>query len=85
MGSITRSGSEILRRYLIHGARSWLKKSKSTDSVRLWALEVEKRRGTNKATVALARKMARISFALMRDGVSYKEFAFENKVDLKNN
>lgn len=82
MGSITRSGSEILRRYLIHGARSWLKgkavKGKA-DPVRKWAEEVEVRRGTNKAVVALARKMSRIAFAVLRDGSEYKEFAFENK------
>lgn len=80
MGSITRSGSEILRRYLIHGARSWLKKKKDNSSVKAWALSVEHRRGTNKATVALARKISRIAFAIMRDGTVYKEQVLENNL-----
>ena len=84
MGSITKSGNEILRRYLIHGARSWLKKRNSCDDpVRKWALEVEGRRGTNKAVVALARKMSRIAYAMLRDDRSYKEFAFEANVEMK--
>ena len=82
MGSITKSGNEILRRYLIHGARSWLKKRTScNDPVRKWALEVEARRGTNKAVVALARKMSCICYALLRDGRDYKEFVFESRLD----
>lgn len=79
MGSITKSGNEILRRYLIHGARAWLKKrtAGTDDAVRKWALEVETRRGTNKAVVALARKMSCISYAMLRDGREYKEFILE--------
>ena len=38
----------------------------------LWALEVEKRRGKHIATVALARKIAGIMYALWRDGSTYK-------------
>lgn len=79
MGSITKSGNEILRRYLIHGARAWLKKKTSgcNDPVRKWALEVEQRRGTNKATVALARKMSCICYAMLRDGRDYAGFFVE--------
>ena len=78
MGSITKSGNELLRTYLIHGARSWLKKRTGcSDPVRKWALEVEERRGTNKAVVALARKMSRICYAMLRDGRDYKEFVLE--------
>ena len=83
MGSITKSGNEILRRYLIHGARSWLKKGvRCDDSVRRWALELESRRGTNKAVVALARKMARISYAMLRDNRSYREFVLEARAEM---
>ena len=83
MGSITKSGNEILRRYLIHGARAWLKKRTSNcgDPVRQWALEVEARRGTIKAVVALARKMSCISYAMLRDGRDYKTFVFEARLD----
>lgn len=72
MGHITRSGSEILRRYLIHGARAWLKyAADGADPSRTWAEKVKERRGMNKATVALAHRMARIIFAILRDGTAY--------------
>jgi transposase len=73
MGSITRSGSEMLRRYLVHGARAWMRYSASTDKNRIWAEKVKARRGMNKATVALAHRIARISFAVLRDGTNYRE------------
>jgi len=39
--------------------------------MQLWAAEVEKRRGRRIATVALARKLAGILFALWRDGTTF--------------
>ena len=39
--------------------------------MQLWALEIEKRRGKHIATVALARKLAGILFAIWRDGTNY--------------
>jgi transposase len=72
MGSITRSGSEMLRRYLIHGARAWMRYDSKGDPNRSWAEQVKERRGMNKATVALAHRIARIAFAVMRDRVEYK-------------
>jgi len=71
MGSITRSGSEILRRYLVHGARAWMKYKAGGDINRVWAEQVKERRGMNKATVALAHRMARIIYAVLRDGDIY--------------
>lgn len=72
MGSITRSGCEMLRRYLVHGARAWMRYSPKEDSNRIWAEKVKERRGMNKATVALAHRMARICFAVLRDESVYK-------------
>jgi transposase len=71
MGSITRSGSEILRRYLVHGARAWMRYDPKKDSHREWAEKVKERRGMNKATVALAHRMSRIAFAMLRDEKDY--------------
>jgi transposase len=74
MGSITRSGCEMLRRYLIHGSRAVLKvaqfKQEKT-SIDNWALKKKKKLGMNKATVALAHKLARVGFAVIRDDVSF--------------
>lgn len=74
MGSITRSGSEILRRYLIHGARTVLMHTKDNhdDPNRRWALRVKKRAGMNKATVALAHRMARTCYAVVSNGTEYR-------------
>ena len=73
LGSVTKAGNETLRRYLIHGARAVLKRSSryKNDPMFLWAQRIEAKRGTNKATVALAHKLARIAFAVCRDGVEY--------------
>lgn len=72
MGSITRSGSEMLRRYLIHGARAWMRYAPVGDPNRAWAERVKERRGMNKATVALAHRMARILYAMLKSGSEYK-------------
>lgn len=72
MGAITRSGSEMLRRYLIHGARAWMRYAPDKDLNRSWAERVKDRRGMNKAVVALAHRLARVCFAVMRDQSHYK-------------
>jgi transposase len=74
MGSITRSGCEMLRRYLIHGARSSMKVAQfrtPKSTIDNWALKKKKKLGMNKATVALAHKLARIGFAIIRDNKTF--------------
>jgi transposase len=74
LGSITKCGPEILRRYLIHGARTCLRyKTKSEHRQRVWAEKIEKRVGPNKAAVALAHKNARICFAILKNGTRYND------------
>jgi transposase len=66
---ISKRGDTYLRTLLIHGARSALKvAARHEDSVSRWALEVQTRRGTHKATVALANKMARRMWAELAYG-----------------
>lgn len=69
-GSISKCGPELVRRYLVHGARAMLR-YEGGDRVRRWAKRLEARVGTNKAAVALAHRNARICFALLRDGSRY--------------
>ena len=71
LGRITKQGDRYLRTLLIHGARSALlaarRKAKSGQAlsrIEQWALATEQRVGHNKATVALANKMARIMWAV---------------------
>jgi transposase len=76
LGRISKRGDPYLRMLLIHGARSILahaKRSKTPplDRLRAWALEREKARGHNKATVALANKLARIAWAVATRETSF--------------
>jgi transposase len=73
LGRITKQGDSYLRTLLIHGARSVLLAAQSAqrrghplDRLRLWALNLQERRGHNKAAVALANKLARIVWATWR-------------------
>ena len=71
LGRITRQGDRYLRTMLIHGARAALmaarrKQANGKELTRLeiWAVNTQARVGHNKATVALANKMARIIWAV---------------------
>jgi transposase len=73
LGSISKQGDVYLRTLLVHGARSALLATKRAaqagrplDRLRTWALQTEQRCGCNKATVALANKLARIIWATWR-------------------
>jgi transposase len=73
LGSISKKGDTYLRTLLIHGARSALKASKDkTDRRSVWVQQVQCRRNTNIATVALANKNARIIWAILSKGESYQ-------------
>jgi hypothetical protein len=63
---------------LTHGARSVLRAAtvaqrtgRSLDGLRRWALAVQARSNHNKATGALANRLARICFAALRDQESF--------------
>jgi len=69
LGRISKRGDAYIRMLLVHGARSVLwhaKKLKRPDRLSAWALRLEKTAGHNKAAVALANKMARIAWAVLK-------------------
>lgn len=73
LGSITRAGDRYLRTLLTHGARSVLQAAARAEAagrectgLKAWALAVRQRTNQNKATCALANKLARICFATLR-------------------
>jgi transposase len=74
-GGITKAGPEILRCYLIHGARSYMRyvNRDNNDKTRRWAARLKDKSGINKAVVAVAHKKAKICYAVLRDGTVYKE------------
>lgn len=70
---ISKRGNRHLRTLLIHGARSALATAaKRDDRLSRWALEVEQRRGRNVAIVALANKLARVCWAVLRHQDEYR-------------
>ncbi len=68
---ITKAGSSAVRRALIQAAWA-VRRVRSPQPMREWARKIEERRGKFIATVALARKLAGILFALWRDGTTYQ-------------
>lgn len=70
LGRITKRGNSYLRMMLIHGARSALRAGSTADvpdDLRTWALAIARRRGFNVAAVALANKLARVSWRVFHD------------------
>jgi transposase len=70
LGGISKRGDVYLRTLLVHGARAVLlaahraqRSGRPLDRLRQWVLRCEEHRGHNKATVALANRLARILWA----------------------
>lgn len=73
LGGIGNRANHYLRRQLIHGARSALLRiAKHDDRRSKWAQELQTRAGHNKTLVAMANKTARMAWAILRTGESYK-------------
>lgn len=75
LGSISKAGSPYLRTLLISGARSVLlsaHRAQRLNRLQQWALEVERRRGRNRAAVAVANKLARIVWAVSTRGTAFQ-------------
>ena len=75
MNEIRKAGDPYLRTLLIAGARSMLlaaHRTKRPHRLQAWALEVERRRGRNRAAVAVANKLARIIWAVATRGVAFR-------------
>ena len=72
MQGISKRGDVYLRTLLIHGARSVLRfAARHTDPTTRWLKNVQARRNTNIAAVALANKHARIVWALLAHDRDY--------------
>ncbi|MBN4049532.1 IS110 family transposase [bacterium AH-315-N03] len=69
---ITKAGAPAMRHTLVQAAWAARRSRKHRNDPMIgWADRIEKRRGKRIATVALARKMAGILYAIWRDGKSY--------------
>jgi len=70
---ISKRGDVYLRQLLIHGARSVLRHvEKKTDGTSEWLKSLQQRRHNNIVAVALANKMARTAYALLKNRENFK-------------
>ena len=88
LGRISKRGDRYLRMLITHGARSVLRAAavankcdKPLDALRSWALALQRRSNHNKATCALANKLARICFATLRDREPFEKLRLLKKLD----
>ena len=76
LGRISKRGDIYLRTLLIHGGRSLLwnahRKNATPTPLQRWGLQLHKLRGHNKATVALANKLARRVWAVWTRDCDYQ-------------
>jgi transposase len=71
-GRITKAGHSRVRWLLVQAAVSMLRlRDPRTVDLREWAMRIASRRGKKVAVVALARRLAGILFAMLRDGRTY--------------
>jgi transposase len=71
-GSITKVGDRLVRTALYEAASVMLTRTVRFSSLKAWGMAVAKRRGTRKAKVALARKLAVILHRMWVDGTDFR-------------
>lgn len=69
---IVAAGQKQLRGLLVQAAHSMLNARKAREPMAQWALELERRRGRKVAVCALARRLAIVMWAMLRDGSRYE-------------
>ena len=73
LGHISKAGNRYLRKLLVVGALSVIKRAKQGSARRPWLVALMARRSTKVAAIALANKIARIAWAMMVRGTRYQE------------
>jgi len=74
LGKISKAGNRYLRRLLVVGALSVIRRAKQLGYTRRpWLSRLLERRSTKVAAIALANKMARTAWAMMAHGTCYQE------------
>ena len=73
LGRITKAGDSYIRSLLVLGARAVLNAATNkTDSLSRWAIQLRERRGYWKAVIAIAAKNARMAWAVLTKGESFR-------------
>src|SRR5450432_3372292 len=74
LGRISKMGNRNLRKLLVVGAHAVLfHRKRHTDPLRMWAKKLMEKKPFKLVAVALANKMARIAFAILRGKTTYRE------------
>ena len=73
LGSITKAGNAYLRELLVVGAMAVVRHAQRSSAKRPWLAQLLERKKPKVAAVALANKNARIIWAMMTRGESYRE------------
>jgi len=71
-GGITRAGDAMVRVALYEAAQTLLTRSQRFSTLKRWAMDVAKRRGMQRAKVALARKLATVLHRMWIDGSEFR-------------
>jgi len=70
---ISKRGDQYLRSLLVHGARAVVSQAVNKDDrLSRWLNRIRAERGWNKAVVAMANKMARMGWSILRHNTSYQ-------------
>jgi transposase len=77
-GGISRLGSSMTRQHLVQAATVLLSHTKRWSALKAWGMKVAKKRGFNKARIAVARKLAVI---LHRMWMNNENFRWSSKVE----
>jgi transposase len=73
LGRISKVGNSYLRRMFIHGARAWLLRANcDPGTFGNWVRQLQARTARNKVVVAIANKLARVAWAVLFTGTSYR-------------
>jgi transposase len=73
LGRISKQGDQYLRWLLVAGAMSVIRHAKRRGTTDPWLAQLIARKPTKVAAVALANKMARIAWVLLRHGGTYRK------------
>ena len=72
LGSISKQGDRYLRRLLVLGALSVVRSARTRPDKYPWVIAMLSRRPTKVVAVALANKMARVAWAILAKGETYR-------------
>ena len=78
-GAITKAGDQLMRGLLFEAANALLTRTRRSCALKRWGLALAKRRGLNRARVAVARKLAIVLHRMWRDGAEFRFAAAANQ------